>query len=84
MLVSEMLADGLVLLVMGMGIVFGFLIVLVFALKGMSALAAWLEGEAPQVQPFSAEPAQQTASQSELIAVISAAVQKYRSEHRQN
>ena len=42
MLVSELLLEGANLMLLGMGIVFGFLIMLVFVLRGMSLLAGRL------------------------------------------
>ena len=80
----DLMLVGLKLMLLGMGIVFAFLIVLVFALKGMSLLADWLapEVEAPvaagmaQAQPVS------LSQDDELAAVISAAVTRFRGNHR--
>lgn len=79
----DLMLVGLKLMLLGMGIVFAFLIVLVFALRGMSWLANWLapETDAPVaagIRP--AVPAGQMHDE-ELVAVISAAVTRFRSNH---
>jgi oxaloacetate decarboxylase gamma subunit len=79
MTISALMMEGLGLLVAGMGIVFGFLILLVFAMKGMSRLAFALGGKA--VEPAAAAPVTGPARDDghlELTAVISAAVARYR------
>ncbi len=73
------------LMIVGMGFVFVFLTVLVFATKGMSKVAVKL---APPVPPkpaparAAASPTQPGMDDATLMAVISAAVNKYRSEHK--
>ena len=77
----DLMLVGLKLMLLGMGIVFGFLVVLVFALKGMSMLADWLtpETEVPAVAGMRpVQPASQ-AHDEELVAVISAAITIFRS-----
>ncbi len=81
--VSELLMEGVRLMLLGMGIVFTFLIVLVFALYGMSRVAAAIErrqGAAPlpavtEGAPHLIDPA----VDGELAAVIGAAIVRYRS-----
>jgi oxaloacetate decarboxylase (Na+ extruding) subunit gamma len=75
MAVSELLQQGVNLMLLGMGMVFTFLAILVVALNGMSRLAAAISGpeEAQTASAGSAEEAD-----SELIAVISAAINRYR------
>lgn len=73
---TELLVQGAELMMLGMGIVFGFLIILVFTLKGMSLLASLLD-----VAPTSAvtPPTPINVSHNrQLAAVIGAAVAKYR------
>jgi oxaloacetate decarboxylase gamma subunit len=74
------LLQGFELLLLGMGIVFGFLTLLVFALRGMSGLADRLAPMAEQhvdlAGPTGAPDDQRVA------AVISAAIARYRRTHR--
>lgn len=74
--ISDLLATGLQLMLLGMGIVFGFLILLVFTLKAMS----WLAGRLPvsEPPPTASAPPPSQAADATLIAVISAAVARYR------
>ncbi len=76
MAVSDLLFQGVNLMFLGMGIVFTFLAILVVALNGMSKLADILAGpEVPQAASSTASGADDV----ELIAVISAAINRYRS-----
>lgn len=73
---AELLLQGLELLLLGMGIVFGFLTLLVFLLRGMSSLAGRL---APMTEPAVELPAPAGApDRQRIVAVISAAVARYR------
>jgi len=74
MAVSDLLLQGVNLMALGMGIVFTFLAILVVALNGMSRLAASLSG--PEEPKTAADTGVEDA---ELIAVISAAINRYRS-----
>jgi oxaloacetate decarboxylase gamma subunit len=76
---SELMLEGLKLLGLGMGSVFLFLIVLVFAMKGMSALANLLDSGEPPVLPGSTPPApgQRNAVEA-VVPVIAAAIAAYR------
>ncbi|MDD3449359.1 MAG: OadG family protein [Gammaproteobacteria bacterium] len=79
--VSELLWSGLELMIMGMGVVFVLLGLLVFTVHGVSRLIQWFEARRPQPATgagtaLSAPPAQGDA---ELMAVISAAVHRFRS-----
>ena len=82
MLISDLLLEGVNLMLLGMGIVFVFLTILVLAMIGMSRLARALEGEevhaALKHLPTSALPSMEKREQ--LVAVISAAVNRYRSD----
>ncbi len=81
--VFELLMEGVWLMLLGMGIVFTFLIVLVFALHGMSRLAAAIErrrGVVPLIAATDTAPhLVDQAAAGELAAVIGAAVARYRS-----
>jgi len=74
---SSLLQAGLNVTAIGLGVVFTLLTVLVFIIKGMSALSRKLEatfGTAPAAEPAPAAPLRQQ----ELVGVISAAIAAYR------
>ena len=74
-MVTDLLIQGSELLLLGMGIVFTFLTALVFTLRGMSLLAARLD----TTPPGKATPEAISVSDNrQVIAVISAAVARYR------
>ncbi len=82
MSIAELMMQGFELLLLGMGIVFVFLVILVLAMTGMSRLARALEGD-PQPLPSSLGATMAGAETSEtLLAVIAAAVRQYRSKHQ--
>ena len=74
---NALMMEGLHLMLVGMGIVFSFLVLLVGALKEMSWLAAKVgtTEHVPTATPFTPEPAP---SEIDTIAVISAAIARYR------
>jgi oxaloacetate decarboxylase gamma subunit len=75
MAISDLMMEGVNLMLLGMGMVFTFLAVLVVALNGMSRLASALAGpEAPAATSGAAK----GEADAELIAVISAAINRYR------
>ncbi len=78
--VEDLLLAGGKLMLLGMGIVFGFLIVLVFTMRGMSAAAGLLDRG--KTEHGSTAPASgtvlQPVGQDQLVAVIAAAVARYR------
>ena len=81
---SELMLEGLTLMVFGMGFVFTFLTLLVFSTKMMSAtVLRFLPGEEVLLQPplTMASPSQQIANDPQLMAVLSAAVHRYRQDH---
>ncbi len=77
--VTELLLQGVELMLLGMGLVFGFLAVLVLATVGMSRVGQRLEPprEKP-VAPASSGAAREAAPDDTLIAVIAAAVDMFR------
>ena len=79
---AELMMQGLQLLMLGMGIVFSFLIVLVFTMKGMSLLAFRLGGHPEEAQAPAADIPASTVDDDTVVAVISAAVQLYRQARR--
>ncbi|MBF0622409.1 MAG: OadG family protein [Magnetococcales bacterium] len=81
--VSELLLQGVRLMVLGMGTVFVFLAVLVVAVKQSSRLVQWYERnyvpvEQAPAQPQVATPPSATTDDT-LLAVISSAIHRYRS-----
>lgn len=76
---KELLLQGFELLLLGMGIVFGFLTLLVFMLRGMSGLADRLAPHAEQLAEPTAPPGEP--DHQRVIAVISAAISRYRKSH---
>jgi oxaloacetate decarboxylase gamma subunit len=79
---AELLREGGWLMLLGMGIVFTFLIVLVFGLQAMSRLAHWIESkQRPSMAPTAVEAGSSSPDQTtdgELAAVIAAAVSRFR------
>ena len=83
MVLSEMLTSGLELMVLGMGIVFTFLAMLIVVMQGMSWLAARLQPESPdQTGPAPVHVTAGHASDTRVIAAISVAISRYRASQR--
>jgi len=78
--ISDLLASGVQLMLTGMSIVFVFLIVLVFALGLMSRISHALSTE-EQPQESDSSASFSKPENTALIAVISAAINRYRSTH---
>lgn len=76
-----MLQQGAVLMVLGMGVVFVLLSLLVLAVKGMAGFAARIAP--PQSIPATAATGR-AGGDAELIAVVTAAVHAYRRGTRQS
>lgn len=75
---ADLMVAGVELMLLGMGIVFFFLIMLVFTLKGMSYLAckyATPEQAVTEKSPVTSD------KDSEIVAVITAAIKRYRQQH---
>ncbi|PID43318.1 MAG: hypothetical protein CSA52_03655 [Gammaproteobacteria bacterium] len=82
---ESLMSQAVGLMIAGMGFVFVFLVILIGATTVMSRLAVKLEPPAPVVPPAPAPVAPQAASpmnDPRLMAVISAAVAKYRSHQK--
>jgi oxaloacetate decarboxylase gamma subunit len=78
---SDLMLEGLTLMVFGMGFVFTFLTLLVLATKTMSAIVLRLTPveEVALISPLMmVSPSQQVANDPQLMAVLSAAVHRYR------
>ena len=75
---NDLVLQGVELMLLGMGIVFSFLTVLVFTLRGMSWLADRLDSgvaaESAAAAPINVSDNRQ------LVAVIAAAVARYRAQ----
>ena len=80
--VTDLLIEGSKLLVLGMGIVFTFLVMLVGAMKVMSAVALRLSPEEPTSNAPVSPNASSNSEDQNLVAVISAAITQFR--NRQN
>ena len=81
MTVADLLMEGVILMLLGMGSVFIFLVALVLAMYGMSRMAHRLSPDelAIEASSFPAG-APRAETDDELIAVISAAISRYRSD----
>jgi oxaloacetate decarboxylase gamma subunit len=81
---SDLMLEGLTLMVFGMGFVFTFLTLLVFSTKTMSSIVLrFAPIELVVVKPplVMVSPSQQVANDPQLMAVLSAAVHRYRQDH---
>jgi oxaloacetate decarboxylase gamma subunit len=83
--IVDLLLAGVNLMVVGMGIVFIFLLTLVFTMKAMSGMAAYIAqrqgGAETLTHPTPGVVVDQGKVRGDLIAVISAAVSQYRATH---
>jgi oxaloacetate decarboxylase gamma subunit len=77
---SELISEGINLMLFGMGFVFVFLTLLVFATRAMSSIVNKYVKPAPVVTSNNPAPASAPAAgnNDELVAVMTAAVHKYR------
>jgi oxaloacetate decarboxylase gamma subunit len=84
--ITDLLMSGVNLMLIGMGIVFTFLLLLVFAMKGMSTFAMHLNERYGVAEQTSSQPVikghGQDGTRGDLVAVISAAISSYRASHR--
>jgi oxaloacetate decarboxylase gamma subunit len=78
--------SGVNLMITGMGIVFVFLLILVFAMKGMSRFAMFVNERHGVTENVSSQPLikgqGQDGMRGDLVAVIAAAINSYRATHR--
>jgi len=82
--VTGMLLEGLQLLVIGMGIVYAFLLLQVGLLTLVARLVRRIEGPPPAlVGPAMGQDASGPAGP-EVVAAVTAAVHRYRAEHRRD
>jgi oxaloacetate decarboxylase gamma subunit len=72
---NDLVIQGLELMLLGMGIVFTFLTILVFTMRGMSLLAARLDNTP---EPEAAQHPIDVSDNRRLVAVVSAAIAHYR------
>ncbi|MCP5206415.1 MAG: OadG family protein [Hahellaceae bacterium] len=80
---ENIMSQAFELLVVGMGFVFVFLTILVFATTFMSKLTTrFIPEPKPAPVPTPASPAKPAMDDATLMAVITAAVNKYRSQHK--
>ncbi|MEL0585428.1 MAG: OadG family protein [Candidatus Thiodiazotropha sp. (ex. Lucinoma kazani)] len=85
--ITDLLMSGVNLMGIGMTIVFTFLLVLVFAMKGMSKLALFVSerqgvSETLSSHPLTTGQGQQAGMRGDLVAVITAAINTYRTTHQ--
>jgi oxaloacetate decarboxylase gamma subunit len=86
MSITDLLMSGINLMFVGMGIVFTFLLILVFAMKGMSTFAMLVAERYGVTDRVTSQPALtgrgQDGARGDLVAVIAAAIGSYRATHR--
>jgi oxaloacetate decarboxylase gamma subunit len=79
---SDLMSEAVNLMAVGMGFVFVFLTILVFVTTFMSKMVTkYAPAPEPKV-PAGAPQTNATSNDAQLLAVLSAAVAKYRSDHK--
>ncbi len=78
---TDLMSEAINLMLVGMGFVFVFLTILVFATSFMSKMILKYS-PAPEPQAPVASPVTPASNDAQLLAVLSAAVAKYRSDHK--
>jgi oxaloacetate decarboxylase gamma subunit len=82
--ITDLLLSGLELMLVGMGIVFGFLLLLVLFMLGMSRFSLLMGEKQPLALSQAQTPEPETEHhglRGDLVAVIAAAVTRYRTTH---
>ncbi|RDH89547.1 MAG: hypothetical protein DIZ77_02845 [endosymbiont of Seepiophila jonesi] len=82
--ISDLMLAGSKLMALGMGIVFSFLVCLVFIMLAMSRLAMALQKPELEERPdggLSVSQQDHPSARGDLVAVITAAVTRYRTTH---
>ena len=76
----DLILSGINLMLIGMGVVFGFLILLVYSMLGMSFFAKLTDRgqEGQENKPITPVVQSSVGARVELVAVISAAISRYR------
>lgn len=78
---TDLMSEAINLMLVGMGFVFVFLTILVFATSAMSKMILKY-APAPEPKAPVAPPVTPASNDAQLLAVLSAAVDKYRSDHK--
>ncbi len=74
----ELLEDGVIVSIMGMGMVFGFLIILVLAMNIMAVIMRYLNTKFPEAVPEMATVKRAAANDDSSVALAIAAVMNYK------
>ncbi len=77
---NELLSTGIEVMLLGMGIVFGFLAMLVLTIQTMSSVVTRYFPEMPEQHPA----IKQTGEDPGTLAAITAAVHQYRKKHHRH
>lgn len=79
----DLILSGINLMLIGMGVVFSFLIMLVFSMFGMSRLAmlADKQTETHESKPITPVVQSSVGARAEMVAVITAAIARFRTTH---
>jgi len=74
----SLVAEAAKFMVLGMSVVFGFLVVMVFALELQAKIITTFFPEKPQAEPAKPSATKNGSNDKKLIAAITAAIQMYR------
>lgn len=83
---DQLLSQGVELMMLGMGIVFSFLVLLVFVTTVMSTLVNRFFPESPEPSPSASQPSPGSAPAGDVsprtLAIIQDAIRQHRARHR--